>query len=259
MVLPTRRPALCSLPEPESGPFAISVTPRVYHRLLVPVAEHSVIRVPLDSLRPHPRNYRSHPDDQLAHLVRSIELHGQYRNIVVARDHTILAGHGVALAAQRAGLSEVAVVRLDIDPEDVAALQVLAGDNEIPNLAAVDDRMLTELLRELASDDLDNLLSTGFNGEQLSALAFVTRNRDEIADFDEAAEWLGLPAFAGGDPSPQIIIKFLSIEDRDRFLAELLPGHPMIRKQNDAWSTYWPERERNDTKALRFDDLDVAG
>lgn len=223
----------------------------------MPLLTHSVIRVPLDSLRPHPRNYRTHPDDQLAHIIRSIELHGQYRNIVIARDHTILAGHGVALAAGRLGLTDVAVIRLDIDPEDTAALQVLAGDNEISNLAEVDDRVLTELLRELAAVDVDNLLSTGFDSQQLAALAFVTRDRNELNDFDEAAEWLGLPAFAGGDPTPQLIIKFLDTADRDRFLAEVLPDHPMIRKQSEAWSTYWPWRPRNDAKALRFDNADA--
>lgn len=45
-------------------------------------------------LKPHPRNYRGHPDDQLAHIERSIRDNGVYRNVLVARDYTILAGHG---------------------------------------------------------------------------------------------------------------------------------------------------------------------
>lgn len=47
----------------------------------------------IDELRAHPRNYRRHPDDQLAHIMRSIELHGFYRAVVIARDGTVLAGH----------------------------------------------------------------------------------------------------------------------------------------------------------------------
>jgi hypothetical protein len=51
--------------------------------------------IAIKELKPHPRNYRSHPEDQLVHLVNSIKQHGFYRNVVVAKDNTILAGHGV--------------------------------------------------------------------------------------------------------------------------------------------------------------------
>ena len=127
-----------------------------------PVTDHPVTQAPVDTLRPHPRNYRTHPEDQLAHIVRSLQLHGFYRNVVVARDGTILAGHGVVLAARQLGLETVPVIRLDVAPDDARALQVLTGDNEIANLGDVDDRELTELLRELATEDWDLLLGTGF-------------------------------------------------------------------------------------------------
>lgn len=219
----------------------------------MPEVDYVALIVPLDSLRPHPRNYRTHPEDQLAHICRSIELHGFYRNIVVARDHTILAGHGVALGAKRLGYVEVPVRRLDVDPFDVRALQVLAGDNEIGNLAEIDDRTLTELLRELATDDVENLLSTGFDVAQLAALAMVTRTRAEISDMDAAGEWLGLPGFEAEPPTPQITVRFLSVEDRDRFLADVLPGQTITKKVNDAWTTYWPDRPMNDLASVRFE------
>lgn len=210
------------------------------------------IIVPVDSLTPHPRNYRTHPEDQLDHIARSIQLHGFYRNVVVARDHTILAGHGVVLAAKRLGIAQVPVRRLDVDPLEARALQVLAGDNEISNLAEVDDRELTELLRQLASEDVDLLLSTGFNEEQLAALAMVTRSRDELADLGAAGEWLGLPGFAGEPPDPQVTVKFATLADRDRFLEEVLPGHPMTKKQGEVWTTYWPARPLDDVASIRF-------
>lgn len=212
--------------------------------------DHAVIRVPLDSLRPHPRNYRVHPDDQLAHIVRSIELHGQYRNIVVARDHTILAGHGVALAAGRLGLDEVSVVRLDIDPDDARALQVLAGDNEISNLADVDDRVLTELLRELAAADVENLLSTGFDAETLAALALVTRPASEIATLDQAGEWLGLPGFEPAETVTTLTVKFDSVAERDRFLGEIGAEH--VNRSGGGWTVWWPDRAANDLVSVRF-------
>jgi hypothetical protein len=217
--------------------------------------DHATVLAPLDSLHAHPRNYRVHPPEQLDHIARSIELHGFYRNIVVARDHTILAGHGVVAAARRLGFADVPVIRLDVGPEDVPALQILTGDNEMSNLAEVDDRELTELLRELAGDDLANLLGTGFDEYQLAALAMVTRPRHEMADMDEAGEWLGLPGFEAAARDPHVDVKFLSIEDRDRFMAEVLgPEHKVVKKVGDAWTVWWPSKPKNDRQSIRFED-----
>lgn len=122
--------------------------------------------VAIGDLRPHPRNYRRHPEDQLAHIEASIRSNGFYRNIVVARDGTILAGHGVVEAARRLGIERVPVVRLDVAPDDPRALRVLAGDNEIGKLAEVDDRALTEMLREI-KESTEGLLGTGVDAEKL--------------------------------------------------------------------------------------------
>lgn len=211
------------------------------------------ISVPVDSLTPHPRNYRDHPPDQLAHIRASLRTHGLYRNVVVARDHTILAGHGVVLAAREEGWTEITVRRLDVAPDSAAAIQVLAGDNEMGNLAEVNDRELTELLRELAAEDVDLLLGTGFDAAQLAALALVTRPQSELADLGAAGEWLGLPGFEAEPPAPQITVKFDSLEDRDRFLAEVLPGQHIVKKVGEVWTTYWPNRGMNDLAAVRFD------
>lgn len=221
---------------------------------------HDVVRVRVDALRPHPRNYRTHPEDQLAHIERSLRLHGFYRNIVIARDGTILAGHGVVLAARRIGLEEVPVIRLDVGPDDARALQVLTGDNEIANLGDVDDRELTELLRELASEDWDLLLGTGFDEQQLAALALVTRPAEELRDLEAAGEWLGLPGFEAKTPDPQIVVKFLSLADRDRFLAEVLGvDHHIVKKVGEhAWTTWWPSKPMNDLAAVRFEDRPVV-
>jgi ParB-like chromosome segregation protein Spo0J len=83
----------------------------------------------LDDLKEHPRNYQTHPDDQLEHLMASIKKFGFYRRIVIAKDNTILAGHGVTRAARKMKLKAVPVLKLNIDPNSSAALKLLAGDN----------------------------------------------------------------------------------------------------------------------------------
>ena len=88
--------------------------------------------VKITGLKDHPRNYRTHPEDQIEYLMESIRQHGFYRNVVVARDSTVLAGHGVVEAARRLGLEKVSVIRLDLDADSPQALKVLAADTTCP-------------------------------------------------------------------------------------------------------------------------------
>ena len=124
-------------------------------------------KVALDDLRAHPRNYKAHPPEQIKHLAAAIEQHGVYRNIVVARDNTILAGHGVVQAARSLGLKTIDVCRLDLDPASPEALKVVIGDNEISRLGEVDDQLLSELLKEVEGI---GLVGSGFDEALASAL-----------------------------------------------------------------------------------------
>jgi DNA modification methylase len=122
-------------------------------------------------LIPHPRNYRKHPPDQIKHLIESMRQHGFYRNVVVAADgKTILAGHGVVQAAKEAGLEEVLVVSLPIGANDPRALKLIAGDNEIANLAEVDRQSLQSLLQDVKTLDVDGLVGSGFDDSMLKDL-----------------------------------------------------------------------------------------
>ena len=205
-------------------------------------------RVDIKSLKPHPRNYQEHPDDQLDHIIKSIEAHGFYRNIVVARDNTILAGHGVVKAATKMGKKRIPVIRLDIDADDPRALKVMTSDNEINNLADVDDRALTEMLREIMQDDTQGLTGTGFDAEQLAALTMVTRHKSEIEDKNAAAEWLGMPEFEQADKVFKVVVNFESLEDRAAF-AEYV-GQKFTDKTNSIW---FPFKEKRDIMSLKFD------
>ena len=126
--------------------------------------------LPLVDLRPHPRNDGTHPPDELAHLKASITMHGVYRNVVVAQDGTILAGHGVVTAAQALGRTHIAGQRMPYGPDDPRALQLLIGDNHMARLRQQNDAMLAALLLDLRQQDAALLLGTGFDQEALDAL-----------------------------------------------------------------------------------------
>jgi len=169
------------------------------------------------SLTPHPRNYRGHPDDQIEHLMRSIQDYGFYRNVVACTDGTILAGHGIVIAAERLGMTEVPVVFLMLDPNEPRALKVLALDNYASHLAEDDDRMLTDMLREI--QQADDLMGTGFDEISLAALMMITRTAAEVRDFDAAAEWVGLPEYVDRNTRNwRAIIEFDDEAQRERFL-----------------------------------------
>lgn len=133
--------------------------------------------VPIDTLKPHPRNYKQHPDDQLEHIITMIRQHGHYRNIVISSDNYILAGHGVVLASKKMGLVEVPVHRLDVGYEHPEAIKVLVADNEIAHLAEQDDRLLSELLKGIVDDGSTDLKGTGFDEMMLVNLIFVSYER----------------------------------------------------------------------------------
>jgi hypothetical protein len=208
--------------------------------------------VPITQLKPHPRNYRAHPDDQLDHLVESIKEHGFYRNVVAAKDWTILAGHGVVLAAKKLGLPEVSVIRLDLDPEDPRALKLLVGDNELGHLAEIDDRALTELLKGIKDLDVNGLLGTGYDEAMLANLVFVTRPASEVRSQNEAGEWAGMPDLGQNPEKFQLVITFGSEDDREAFVKQ--QALTISKVAGRVSSCYWPADSRQDLKSLRFED-----
>jgi hypothetical protein len=210
----------------------------------------------ISDLKPHPRNYRDHPEDQLAHIIKSIEENGFYRNVVIAKDKTILAGHGVVKAAHKMGKRKVPTYRVPFGPDDPRAIKILVGDNQIGQLGMVDDRALTEMLKEV--NDIDELLGTGYNEQMLAALVMVTRTADEIADFDAAAEWVGMPDYEPGSREWEIRMKFRSAEDRDEFIKQA--GVKIAAKYADKKyagevliTAWWPPVEHEDVSSVKWE------
>lgn len=64
-------------------------------------------------LVPYARNSRTHSDEQVAQIMASIKEFGFTNPVLVDEDGMIIAGHGRTVAAQRLGLDEVPVIRLD--------------------------------------------------------------------------------------------------------------------------------------------------
>lgn len=107
-------------------------------------------KVNIADLQPHPLNYNTHPEAQIAELVKSLDAFDQFKNIVVSNG-VILAGHGLVEAAKRKGLTEVyALIRDDLTDDEQKAL--LVADNALPFLALPDAAALESLLADVVME-----------------------------------------------------------------------------------------------------------
>jgi ParB-like chromosome segregation protein Spo0J len=137
----------------------------------------------LADLRPHPRNYRRHPESQLAVLRESLRVHGQQKPVVIQPDGTILAGHALIEAARAEGLSAIAVHVYDGPNPD----GFLVMDNRSNELADNDGEALLALLRE--QEAAGSLLATGYDGAALAELIAevnAANPKEETFDADAA-------------------------------------------------------------------------
>jgi hypothetical protein len=219
---------------------------------------HTARKTKVSKLKPHPKNYRVHPPDQREHLVESMREHGVYRNVIVASDYTILAGHGVVEAATEAGVDSLNVVRLDLDPNDPRALKLLAGDNEVGRLADTDDRALADLLKEILDGDVDGLLGTGFDDSMLANLVLITRGEDEIPDRNAARAWVGLPGFEVEPDRLRLVVAFETEEARLEFMEKIGVKPEDAWHHRKVWSIWYPPKEwdRNRSKRANWQEVE---
>jgi len=119
-------------------------------------------------LRPFQKNARTHSDHQINQIVSSIKEFGFTNPVLVDENHTVIAGHGRLLAAQRLGLGNVPAIALEgLTDAQKAAYRI--ADNKLALNAAWDDDLLRSELIDLRSVGFD-LALTGFGDDELSAL-----------------------------------------------------------------------------------------
>jgi hypothetical protein len=152
--------------------------------------------IPLAKLKPHPRNYRSHPESQIAKLVASLSRFGQGRSIVVQdgpESYLIVAGHGIVEAARKLQYAEL---RADVLPADWTPAQIegyLVADNLHSQEAEDDQEILAALLQEQADAGYD-LASLGTDDEALRQMLetlgdeYVGSGEQEDGEEDEVPE-----------------------------------------------------------------------
>ena len=92
---------------------------------------------PVEKLIPYDRNARTHSEEQIEQIVRSIREFGFTNPILVDTGAGILAGHARLLAARRVGLSQVPVIVLDRRDGHNSRRPSNDGQAQIPRQAVV--------------------------------------------------------------------------------------------------------------------------
>jgi len=131
-------------------------------------------RIAISQLKPAEKNVRRHPEAQIKELMRSIEMFGQIRPIVVDEEYRILAGNGLFLALQQMGRTEADVLVIRGLTENQKK-KLMIADNRVYDLGVNDWAALEEVLAELG-DDLD------IPGFEMEVLLGIIGGNDEIMD-----------------------------------------------------------------------------
>lgn len=132
--------------------------------------EELIERLAPHTLRPSPRNARTHSKKQVRQIADSIRTFGFTNPVLIDEDRTILAGHGRVLAAELLGLESVPCRRLSNMTAAQKRAYVLA-DNKLALNAGWDEELLAEELGELLALDLGfDIDVTGFSIPEIDCL-----------------------------------------------------------------------------------------
>ena len=137
---------------------------------------------PIERLKPHPGNARTHSEQQIAQLVASFEQYGVTHPFLADENDLILAGHGKHLAARQAGLEEVPVIVLRGLTETQKRAYLIA-DNQIALNADWDPQKLRSELEALEKELFD-LPELGFGPQELDQILFDLQPEKLVTEDD---------------------------------------------------------------------------
>lgn len=138
----------------------------------------------LSDLHKPAHNIRRHSEKQLHEYVRSIEMFGQVKPLVVAEDGEIIAGNGLYEALLRMG-RETCDCYVMVGLTDVQKKKLMMADNKVYELGFTDVDVIEELVKEL-DGDVD---VPGWDADLLEMLNSTEDEADEMigsyGDFPE--------------------------------------------------------------------------
>lgn len=143
---------------------------------------------PISSLKPHPRNARTHSKRQIRKIANSIDAFGFIGCILIDTEGTIIAGHGRVEAAKLLKMETVPTLTIShLNPDEIRALMM--ADNRLAELAGWDDGILAIEFQDLMSANLEfDITLTGFEAPQIEMIIMKQR----AAEYEESDDQVHL-------------------------------------------------------------------
>ena len=133
--------------------------------------------VKIADLKPYERNARTHSEEQVEQIARSIEEFGFLNPVLIDEEKNVIAGHGRIMAAEKLGLTEVPCLFVEGLTEYQRKAYVLA-DNRLTELGGWDAELISAELEDLRAAGFD-IDITGFTIDD------IIIDETTWADFDE--------------------------------------------------------------------------
>ena len=198
-------------------------------------------QVKISKVKGNPSNPRIIKNDKFKKLVKSIQEFPEMlklRPIVVDEQMMVLGGNMRLKASKDAGLKEVWI--------DIA--EGLTEEQK-KEFIVKDNVGFGEWEWDMLGNEWDSSKLEDWGLD-------VWQNLDDtINKINSMEEWVGMPDFEAKDNPYKIIINFESQEDRDEF-HKLYPIEiqTKLTKESNAWTTWFPYKERQDLKNIKFDE-----
>lgn len=149
--------------------------------------------LPVEEIRPNPKNPNQHPDSQVELLAKIITNQGWRAPVTVStRSGLVVRGHGRLMAAKYAGIPQVPVDFQSYESEE-SELADLVADNHLAELASNDHKMLAEIFQDIDTGAIDFELS-GYTDEEYQAIMDALNDgvteveEDDVPEVDESVE-----------------------------------------------------------------------
>lgn len=139
----------------------------------------TVVQKPLSELFVADKNIRRHTDKQIAEYIRSIQMFGQIKPIVVADDGEILAGNGLFIALKQMG-AETCDCYVIPNLSAKQRKKLMLADNRVYELGVTDMSLFDDIIRDLEGD----IDVPGWDADLLQMLnASIKETTDEIGTY----------------------------------------------------------------------------
>ncbi|MFC0178990.1 site-specific DNA-methyltransferase [Thorsellia kenyensis] len=142
----------------------------------------TIKKININELMPYAKNSRTHSEEQIKQIAKSIEEFGFTNPILTDGQNGIIAGHGRVLAAKQLGITEVPVIELSHLSDEQKRAYIIA-DNQLALKAGWDHDLLKAELLDLKLMNFDISL-IGFSDDELGLLLF----EDELETAGEDTE-----------------------------------------------------------------------